>query len=403
MTKKIEKIDDLVPDPNNANKGTLRGLAMLEDSLQENGAGRSVLADKNGVLIAGNKTVERALELGMDIVVVPTDGKKLVVVQRTDLDLQKDKRARELAYADNRVAEIDLEWNIESLLADMNDGVDLAKFFDRDELDELLASVSGDEPPGDPGAQIDRAGELQEKYQTAIGQIWQLGSHRLAIGDCTDSNVIQALMQGKKAQAAITDPPYNVDINYGDESSDSKTLSEYILFTQKWFDIAKSVATQVLLTPGTGRGMGMPNLHMWFGIQKPDWILIWVKKNTVVHSSLGGFNAWEPIFFFGKPTNKIGQDIYDIPLTVQQDVADDKGNLLHPTPKQVSLWKAMIEDFTNRGDVVYEPFSGSGTTLIACEQTGRVCFASEIEPKYAAVAIQRWVDLTGQKAVLCDA
>jgi DNA modification methylase len=145
MAKQIKKISDLTPDNRNANKGTVRGLAMLEDSLQKYGAGRSILIDKNGNVIAGNKTLERAAELGIEVEVVQTDGNKLVAVQRTDLDLYADPKARELAYADNRVAEVDLAWDAESLLADMNDGVDLAKFFDQDELDALLANVVNSE------------------------------------------------------------------------------------------------------------------------------------------------------------------------------------------------------------------------------------------------------------------
>jgi DNA modification methylase len=131
----------------------------------------------------------------------------------------------------------------------------------------------------------------------------------------------------------------------------------------------------------------MPNVRLWLDIAHPDWILVWVKKNTISRSSLGGFNVWEPIFFYGKPKKKIGQDIYDIPITVQQDAAADDGSLLHPTPKQVKLWAAMIEDFTDSDDVLYEPFAGSGTTPVSAEQTGRVCYGMEIEPKYVAVAV----------------
>ena len=120
MTTKKLKLSDLVPDQRNANKGTPRGQSMLKDSLQQLGAGRSILIDKNGAVIAGNKTLETASATGFeDEIVVETDDTKLVAVKRTDMDLVTDPRARKLAYADNRVAELDLEWNQEEIAHDM--------------------------------------------------------------------------------------------------------------------------------------------------------------------------------------------------------------------------------------------------------------------------------------------
>src|SRR5689334_3519334 len=110
-------MNDLTPDPRNANRGTDRGRELLKTSLRKYGAGRSILADKNGVVLAGNKTLARAKELGFKVRIVETDGKELVVVQRLDLDLEHDKAARELAIADNRVAELDLDWDAPVLKA----------------------------------------------------------------------------------------------------------------------------------------------------------------------------------------------------------------------------------------------------------------------------------------------
>ncbi len=134
-------------DQRNANRGTRRGRELLEHSLQEYGAGRSVLADKNGALIAGNKTLETANRLGLPVRIIPTDGSELVVVQRTDLDLYdpQDRRGRELAYADNRVGELDLAWDADQLIEDRESGVDLAAFWTEPEYDLLLDPT----PPGD--------------------------------------------------------------------------------------------------------------------------------------------------------------------------------------------------------------------------------------------------------------
>ena len=110
----------MLPDEQNANRGTERGSKALENSIQKYGLGRSILIDKNGKVIAGNKTLEKAGELGFeDIEVVKTEGNKLVAVQRTDLDLNEDQMARELAYADNRVSEVDLVWDAGQLAKDL--------------------------------------------------------------------------------------------------------------------------------------------------------------------------------------------------------------------------------------------------------------------------------------------
>jgi hypothetical protein len=120
------KISDLIPDHANANKGTERGRYALEASLRQYGAGRSILLDKNGRIIAGNKTVEVAADVGLDdVLIVQTDGKQIVAVQRTDLDIDSEA-GRGLAYADNRVGELSLSWDAEQVLADLSAGMDLS-------------------------------------------------------------------------------------------------------------------------------------------------------------------------------------------------------------------------------------------------------------------------------------
>ena len=138
---KRAKLDTLTPDHANANKGTERGRYALEASLRQFGAGRSILLDKNGRIIAGNKTVETAADVGLDdVLIVETDGKQIVAVQRTDLDIDREA-GRGLAYADNRTSELDLSWNAEQVLADLNAGVDLSALWRQDELDSLLADI----------------------------------------------------------------------------------------------------------------------------------------------------------------------------------------------------------------------------------------------------------------------
>lgn len=150
MTKTLNTIADLTPDDMNANAGTERGRYMVAHSLETYGAGRSILADKNGKIIAGNKTLESAAEKDFPIRVVQTDGRELVVVQRTDLDLN-DPAARELAIADNRASEVGLLWSPTVLAGMVEQGANLSGMFHPEEMATLLETaadeVLGDEPP----------------------------------------------------------------------------------------------------------------------------------------------------------------------------------------------------------------------------------------------------------------
>lgn len=151
MTEQIEIIplDAIQPDSNNANKGSERGTYMLRRSLEKLGAGRSILLDKNGKIIAGNKTAESAADVGLDeVIVVRTKGNQLVAVMREDLDLDDPTgQARELAYADNRTGQVSLDWDAGVVLADLDAGVDLSDWFQGWELEALRQP--GDDEWGD--------------------------------------------------------------------------------------------------------------------------------------------------------------------------------------------------------------------------------------------------------------
>ena len=181
MVKVTEaKLSDLSLDESNANLGTDRGREMLNRSLREYGAGRSILVDKHGTVIGGNKTLSTVIDIGLDnVIVVETDGSQLVAVKRTDLDLNNGDKARELAYADNRVGQINLDFDAEQILADIDAGIDLSAFWQEDEIAEILAGIEQPEPPVDPGPQLDKAAELQKKWRVERGQVWEMLSKRL--------------------------------------------------------------------------------------------------------------------------------------------------------------------------------------------------------------------------------
>lgn len=206
MTTERRKITDFTPDPTNANKGTERGLRALDDSLAEVGLGRSIVVDKNGYVIAGNKTQETAVDRGFeDALVVHTTGEQLVVVQRDDLDLlaADDMRARKLAYYDNRAAELSLDWNLEQVLSDVNAGVDLSNLWREDELDALLASIQA---PADWGETPEERFETylnaaikqlvfhfeSKEYQAVVNRLSQI---RLKEGMATNTEVFLHLLE----------------------------------------------------------------------------------------------------------------------------------------------------------------------------------------------------------------
>lgn len=227
MTDEIErkKIDDFTQDDNNANIGTERGRALLETSMENLGAGRSILVDKNGKIIAGNKTHEVAGAIGIeDVLVVKTDGNKLVVVQREDLDLDDETGlARQLAYADNRVSQIDLNFDPEVVLGDIERGLDVSDFWFEWEIAEAFKHENAEEKAEPAEPKISEAEKLQVEWQTALGQLWELpsrdgkNSHFIICGDCRDREVVNRLMGGFEAHLVTTDPPYNV--SYQDNES----------------------------------------------------------------------------------------------------------------------------------------------------------------------------------------
>ena len=270
--------------------------------------------------------------------------------------------------------------------------------FDKGELDlDLWAS----DAPEDVEPQIDKAEELREKWGVESGQLWQLGEHRLICGDCTDKAVVERVMGGEKAELAITDPPYNYDFDYG-IASDNLSLDEYESFVRNWWAVARKNSNRLVVTPG------LKNLDFYYRNFEITWTCAWVKKNAMTASKIGNLSVWEPVLFesdewdwepvivHGKARKKVKRDVYEYPIKIQQGTGG------HPCPKLLEFWEKLISDFSSIDNTILDVFLGSGTTLIACERLGRKCRAVEISPAYVAVAIQRWVDVTGKEPVLLE-
>ena len=379
----ISKLKDLQPDPKNANRGTERGGAMLEESLRNYGAGRSLLVDKNGVVIAGNKTLEAAVSVGLDdVVVVPTDGTKLVVVQRTDLDLSADPRAKALGVADNRVAQIGLEWDANVLQELVVDGADLGAMFTDKELAELVSTqfkakdglTDPDEVPDAPVDPITKPGDL-----------WVLGDHRLLCGDSTNQMDIDRLADGASFDAVITDPPYGTGIIASGGLGNSKVAMNLI------GDHDASLAKRAFC-----QWNPMADVQVWWGANYYSDVLpgssswaVWDKDHhgmTFADAELAYVSNGGPVRLFRHAWSG------------NHRASEKNIERKHPTQKPIALYAWIFETWAKSAQVIADPFLGSGTTLIAAEQWGRKCYGIEISPQYCDVIVQRWEAFTGKKA-----
>jgi DNA modification methylase len=382
-------IEELVQDQHNFNKGTEEGARLMEKSFTELGAGRSILIDKDGHIIAGNKSQKAAMAAGIKKVrVIESDGTELIAVKRTDISIDS-KEGRELALADNLTTQVNLAWdNVELASVAAEQGIDLPDWG----LDPKDLGI--EEPTETKEAQEDDFDEEKDKVETVCkkGDIWQLGNHRLMCGDSTLPEDVARLMDGEKAELALTDPPYGVAVvqkNHvgasnvaevgtyapivGDETTDT---------ARKSYDIMKDVSDNQIIFGG--------NYFTDFLCPKACW-LIWDKENT------GNFAdvelAWTS---FDK-----GAKLYRWQwngMVRRGDRATELVKRVHPTQKPVGMLGDILKDFSKENDGVLDLFGGSGSTLIACEQLGRKCYMMELDPHYCDVIIARWEKLTGQKA-----
>jgi DNA modification methylase len=397
------RLGDLKPDPHNANRGTDRGRAALERSLRDYGAGRPVLIDRHGHIIAGNKTVEQAKRLNLPLRVVRTDGRQLIAVQRDDLDLATDARAKALAIADNRVGELDLAWDVDLLKRLQAAGLDLSGFWTDAEFAALFAD-------GAPGLADENA--VVEPGPTDIkrGDLFELGRHRVLCADATSAGDVARLLGGATPVLMTTDPPYGVQYDpawrhranprqrtaVGRVAHDDRAE-----WTDAWQLFPGRVAYvwhAALKAPLVARDLEAAG----FAIRSQ---IIWVKQHFALNR---GDYHWghEPCWYAVRGT---GQWRGDRRQTTVWEVANlnvmggtragDNAVTGHSTQKPVRLFEIPLLNHTVVGDAIYDPFLGSGTALIAAEKHGRACYALEIEPRYVQAAVTRWEAFTGKKAV----
>jgi len=390
--KEITKISDLVPDANNYNLGTEFGSGLIAKSIQKNGLGRSLLLDKNGKVIAGNKTLEGTVAAGFndeDIIVVKTDGKKLVVVQRTDLDL--DTRGKEMALADNATAKANLVWDYEALGAD----------FQTNELEAW--GVFADESNGGFGdnslnseAQEDdfEPPEIETvKTDIVLGDLFEIGPHRLLCGDSTKAEDVERLMGGEKADMVFTDPPYGMSFKgttFGKDGIENDADDEWEQVLKGAFknmvSFSKNAVFALCFSPS--------RLDRFFKCTEG---IIFKRILTIYKPNKMGFpwQSWiltsEIIALFenGKPEyikENYKHDVYTFDYSERPD-----REVNHPTVKPLSIVYDVISK--TKGGSVLDLFLGSGTTMVAAHQLNRRCYGMELSEKYCQIIIDRMLKL----------
>ena len=388
------KVGTLNSDPANVRKHDAKNLEAIKGSLKRFGQQKPIVIDGDGIVRAGNGTLEAARALGWTH----------IDTVRTGLE---GSDATAYAIADNRTAEL-ADWDdsalAETLAALQNEeGFDhLAAGFSDAEIEQLVSDAVGltdivedevPEPPADP--------------VTKTGDLITLGGHRLLCGDSTKAEDVARLMDGEKADMMQTDPPYGVDysgqsesMSYGGSSGKPREKIEgdsnaevaadimsaafklnqcaiaFVWAAPQYHDLAKEALM--------GCGYNLFSLIVW-------------NKN---HANFGAMGAtYKPKYEMALACN-----IKGIPFfgpnneTTVWDCDRSAVNKLHPTQKPIELFARAIKNHTKASGSVYDPFLGSGTTLIAAEQLGRKCYGIEISPAYCDVIVTRWEILTGKQA-----
>ena len=387
-------------DAHNYRKHSDKNKSLINKSLKECGAGRSIVIDNDGEIIAGNGIYEQAQKLNIPTKIIETDGSELVVVKRTDLKTGDEKR-KQLAIMDNSTSDSS-EFDLDSLQAD----------FDVEQLQDWGLDVEFESLEEQEIIEDEVPEEVETKCK--LGDIWQLGSHRLMCGNSTILADVEKLMDGAKADLLFTDPPYGVSYenktkevlkskNYTKIANDDLKLEDFKLFLEDVFKNAyvslKETASYYVFSCQGGdqemmmmmmRECGMPCRHQ----------LIWVKDAPVF--SMGRLDydyKHEPILYgWIKKHNFQRKGEQDKSVWEYARTA----NKLHPTMKPIELICNALNNSTVKGELILDLFGGSGSTLIACEQLDRKCYMMELDPKYCDVILQRWENLTGKKAVLLN-
>lgn len=376
-----KNIDELVPYENNPRDNTA-AIDAVAASIKEFGFKNPIIIDSGNVIVAGHTRLKAAQKL------------KIQNVPCVVADDLTQEQVNAFRLADNKTAEL-AEWDLELLNSELEliDGIDMTEFgfeLDLDDEQEVVEDEFDEELPEEP--------------QTKLGDIYQLGRHRLMCGDSTDVNSVKTLMGGYKADLLLTDPPYN--IAYEGKTKDALKIKNDSMKNDEFREFLREAfaAADEVMKPGAV-------FYIWYAASEGynfkgacfdvNWTvrqcLIW-NKNTMVLGKQDYQWKHEPCLY-GWKDGAGHLWTADRKQTTVLNFDKPNRNGEHPTMKPVALFDYQIQNNTKGGDIVLDLFGGSGTTIMACEQNDRNAYVMELDPRYADVIIKRWEEFTGEKAV----
>ena len=377
-------LDELVPYENNPrdNEGAVDYVA---ESIKEFGFKVPIIIDKNNIIVAGHTRYKASKKLGIN---------KVPCLVADDLT---DEQIKAFRLADNKVAEI-ATWDFDKLdleLSALEMNMELFGFEANDdvEVQEALEDEFDVEVPEEPKAKL--------------GDIYQLGKHRLMCGDSTSIDDVEKLMNGNKADMFLTDPPYNVDyegktkdkLKIENDKMDNDSFRQFLIDAFSNANMLMKAGAVFYIWHADSEGYNFRGACYDVG-WKVRQCLVW-NKNSMVMGRQDYHWKHEPCLYGWKDG---ASHLWTSDRKQTTVISFDKPtkNDLHPTMKPVPLFDYQIKNNTNSGDIVLDLFGGSGTTIMACEQNKRVAYAMELDPKYVDVIINRWEQFTGKKAVLLN-
>lgn len=386
VTERFEKvnIDKLVPYARNARTHSKEQILQLRASLREFGFVNPVIVDKDLNIIAGHGRILAAKEEG--ITEVPC------VFAEHLTEAQK----RAYIIADNRLA-MNAGWDMEMLSVEISElqGVDFdlsVLGFDEAELSKLMGDI---EDVKDDDFDVDE--ELKKPAVTKVGDLWLLGNHRLICGDSTKIDTFTVLMDGKQANLVVTDPPYNVNYegSAGKLKNDNMADEAFYTFLLSAFKNMEAVMTKdasIYVFHADTEGLNFRKAFSDAGFYLSG-TCIWKKQSLVLGRSPYQWQH-EPVLFGWKKAGK--HNWYsDRKQTTIWEFEKPKKNADHPTMKPVPLIAYPNLNSSMVNSIVLDPFGGSGSTLVACEQTERICYTIELDEKYSDVIVKRYVEQVG--------
>ena len=380
----LVSVDKLVPYVNNARTHSKEQILKLRSSLREFGFVNPVIIDQDYNVIAGHGRLLAAKEEG------------ITEVPCVLADHLTEAQKKAYILADNRFAQ-DAGWDEELLrleiesLQDMAFDVSLTGFEDQ-EIADLFADTSDSDVKDD---EYDLAAALEKAAFVQRGDIWQVGRHRLMCGDATDAADVTFLMNGKRANLIVTDPPYGVSFKSSDGltiQNDSIQGDDFYQFLYKAFknmadNLERGGAAYVFHADTEGLNFRKAFIDAGFHLAG---VCIWVKNSLVLGRSDYQWQH-EPVLY-GFLKNGKHPWYSDRKQTTIWNYDKPKRNKNHPTSKPLDLLGYPIQNSSQENSIILDTFGGSGSTMMACQQTGRTCYMMELDEKYASVILRRYAE-----------